>query len=842
MYNPFRRKPQHRLRNALLILVALAGAVSFIVAGVFLLWASTLTMPSLDTVNERRSEQATKLYDRTGEILLYDMHQDVKRTVVKLDQMSPHVLHATIAIEDANFYHHLGIEPLAIVRAIVRNLIAGDLLGGQGGSTLTQQVVKNSLLVREKTVSRKFKEWVLAIKLERLLSKDAILELYLNEVPYGGNKYGVEEASQGFFGKPAKDLDIAESAYLAALPQAPTYYAPHGNNRTALDQRKNLVLERMFIHGYITKEERDAAQAEEVTFRPHVSSGIKAPHFVFHVISELTKQYGEDELAEAGLKVITTLDWELQREAEAIVYKAAHENASTFNASNASLMAIDPRSGDILVMVGSRDYFDEEIDGNFNIGLANRQPGSAFKPFAYATALKKGYTTETVVFDVHTQFSTACEKTDLTSEDGCYAPTNYDDKFRGPISFRNALAQSINVPAVKALYLAGMKETIETAQRMGISTLTDWRRYGLTLVLGGGEVSLLEMTSAYGVFAHEGTRFPHHSVLRIEDASGKTIDTYEPHSSSVLDRDVALQITDMLADNDARTPAFGSNSFLNFPGTDVAVKTGTTNDYRDAWIIGYTPEIAVGAWAGNNDNSPMEKKVAGFIIAPMWHEFFQAYLKRHPDSSDFAPPPVISPDLKPILRGRFEGGQSAVVDRASGKLATDETPPEMRQEVFVPNMHSILHWVNKDDPRGPVPSNPASDPQYEYWEYGVLLWKGQSGMIGSEGTGPVLPDGTDDVHNEENKPKVSIRNPDEGKSYRGSQRMDVRLNIDSTFEVTKVDYFVNGRLIGSADQEPFSLSFTPDELEGIEEENTLMVIVYDEVLNRGGASVSFTIR
>ncbi len=828
------------MRHVLILLVASGAAVGFILLGTFLLWASTLPLPSLDAVEERRDERSTKLYDRTGEVLLYDMHQDIKRTVVPFDRMSQHVKHATIAIEDSNFYHHAGIEPLAIVRAIVRNIMAGDLLGGQGGSTITQQVVKNALLVREKKISRKLKEWILALKLERQLTKDQILELYLNEVPYGGNKYGIEEASQGYFGKPAADLTIAESAYLAALPQAPTYYSPYGNNREALEARKNLVLTRMRAQGYITDEEEAQARAEEVSFRPHVSIGIKAPHFVFYALNELTKQYGEDELAQAGLKVVTTLDWELQREAEAIVYKHALQNETAHNASNASLMAIDPENGDILVMVGSRDYFDEKIDGNYNIGLAKRQPGSAFKPFGYATAFAKGYTPETILFDVRTQFSTACEPSNLTSEGDCYAPTNYDSAYRGPMSARNALAQSVNIPAVKILYLAGIRETIETAQRMGISTLGDWRRYGLTLVLGGGEVSLLEMTSAYGVFAREGTRYPHHSVLHIEDADGNTVDTYTPRGSSALDRDIALQISDVLSDNAARAPAFGSNSFLHFPGRDVAVKTGTTNDYRDAWIVGYTPKVAVGAWAGNNDNTPMEKKVAGFIVAPMWNEFMQAYFAKYPDQPSFAAPPGIPSDIKPVLRGRYEGGTSVVMDTRTNERATDETPEEFRKEVFVPDIHNILHWVNKDDPRGPVPTNPASDGQYRYWEYGVQAYAAANAGLGvpTEGEGSEQS-GTG---REEDRPRVRITRPSDGRRFDKDTTIQVRLDIESTYPPQKADFFVNGSVVGSSEGDVDSFSFKPSDVPSIREENTLMVIVYDEHMNRGGASVDFLVR
>lgn len=814
---------------------ALLLAAGFIAAGIFLLWASTLNMPSLASVEERKVEQSTKIYDRTGEILLYDLHEDVKRTIVPLGEVSQYMQHATVAIEDDNFYHHLGIEPLAIVRAVLTNLKNGDLLGGQGGSTITQQVVKNSLLVREKTISRKFKEWVLAVKLERQLTKDQILELYLNESPYGGNKYGVEEAAQGFFGKPASELTIAESAYLAALPQAPTYYSPYGNNREELEERKNKVLREMYADEYITEEEYEQARIAQVDFRPQQTSGIKAPHFVFYVIEKLEEELGKREIEEGGYRIITSLDWELQREAERIVNTYALENAEKYNAENAALVATDPQTGEILVMVGSRDYFDEDIEGNFNIALANRQPGSAFKPFAYAKAIEKGYTTETIVFDLRTQFSTACEVSNLTSEEGCYSPGNYDDTFRGPMTFRDALAQSVNVPAVKVLYLAGLPDTLQLAKRLGISTLGDISRYGLTLVLGGGEVQLLEMTHAYGVFANEGINVSEQPILRIEDKEGEVVRSYEPTEREVLSRDVAIAVTDMLADNTARTPAFGANSFLHFPGYDVAVKTGTTNDYRDAWIIGYTPTLSVGAWAGNNDNTSMEKRVAGFIIAPLWNEFMQFALERNGAVERFSRPSrTVDMDLKPVLRGRYEGNDSVFIDTTTGREPGSNTLPQHIQEVFKPNIHSILHWVNRDDPRGPVPTNPGADGQYAYWEYPVRAWANTQSF---EETDTSVTDGDTDTEG----PQIRIRRPRDGREYEAGSELTAWASIESEERITRVDFFVNETYLGSVEEEPFEIVFTPRDVAGIETENTFSVVAYDRRGNRGTEHVQFTL-
>jgi 1A family penicillin-binding protein len=634
----------------------------------------------------------------------------VRRTIVPYENISRHIKNATVAIEDDTFFQHHGIRPLAILRAVLANLQGGDLLGGQGGSTITQQVIKNSVLVQEKTLTRKVKEWILALKLEQQLSKEEILSHYLNESPYGGTLYGVEEASQAFFGKSAADVSLAEAAYIAALPQAPTYYSPYGQNRSALESRKNQVLDQMLKHDFITEEEYEQAKNEVVDWKPQSATGIRAPHFVFYVRDYLASKYGEESLAERGFKVITTIDYELQEKGEEAAKKWAEKNKVAFNAENAAIVAIDPKTGQILTMVGSRDYFDTDIDGNYNIALADRQPGSSFKPFVYAAAFEKGYTPETILFDLRTQFSTACQPDYLETEGNCYAPVNYDNKFRGPMTLRSALAQSVNIPAVKVLYLVGVADGIKFARDLGITTLADPARYGLTLVLGGGEVKLLDMVGAYSVFANEGKKHDITGILRIEDAHGNVIEEFtESDGEQVIDRQVALQISDVLSDNNARAPSFGWNSPLYFDGKDVAAKTGTTNDYRDTWIIGYSPSIAVGAWAGNNDNSSMAKQVAGFIVSPMWREFMDFALTKRPDEK-FPEPDPLPTDLKPVLRGMwFAGGDS------SGSSTT--------LTGALGDAHDILHYVVKDNPRGPYPTNPASDSQYAYWEYPVSVWK-----------------------------------------------------------------------------------------------------------------------
>lgn len=726
---PFRavinRLKKHGLRNLIIFLVS-CGAI---LASIGLIWVSTFKIPSLDSIKERKVSQSTKIYDNTGKILLYDVFQNTKRTIVPFENISIHIKDATLSIEDKEFYTHRGFKPLSFLRAVVVNLLS--LSYTQGGSTITQQVVKNSVLTGDKSLfggpSRKIKELVLSLKIEKVLDKDEILSMYLNEIPYGGSLYGVEEASQAFFGKTAKEITLAEAAYLASIPKAPTYYSPYGSHKVQLDERKDLVLQEMFEDGKIDEKELERAKKEVVTFLPRATFGIKAPHFVMYVKDYLEKKYGVEVLEQGGLKVTTTLNYELQSKAEEIAKKYADINKKSFNGSNDAFVAIDPKTGGILTMVGSRDYFDKEIDGNFNVTTAHRQPGSTFKPFAYAQAFVKGYTPETVLFDLPTQFSTNCPIDDFTTTtDGkCYGPGNYDDKFRGPMTLREALAQSINVPAVKTLYLAGIADSITLAKNMGIGNLGDSNTYGLTLVLGGGEVSLLDMTSAYGVFATEGLRNPHTGILKVEDKDGNILEELKLRPTQVLDPEVARKISDILNDNVARTPLYGANSTIYFPGRDVAVKTGTTNNYKDAWIVGYTPSIVVGTWAGNNDNTPMAKKVSGLIVAPMWRAFMDEVLKTIPNESFNKPVKEDSYDLKPVLRGKWQGGVSNITQNLVDESGV---PYNSLQEVVSGGVHSILYWLSKDDPKGPQPANPASDPQFERWEYSVRLWAASQGL------------------------------------------------------------------------------------------------------------------
>lgn len=677
-------------------LFILAGCV-FVLAGIGVLFVALRPIPDLNNFDSRKVAQSTKIYDREGKTVLYDLNHDVRRNVVPLSEISVNLQKATLAIEDSGFYSHGGISLRGIARAIYTDITSGSF--AQGGSTITQQVVKNTILTGQKSITRKVQELILALKLEQKYSKDQILEFYFNVTPYGGTLYGAEVASRSFYGKSANDLSIAEAAYLAAIPQLPTYYSPYGNNRAALDARKNIVLSRMRALNYITESEYASAKNEKVIFSRQQNNSILAPHFVFYIEQMLETKYGSD-VATQGLTVITTLDADLQREAETIVNKYALSNATKFNASNAALVAIDPKTGQILSMVGSRDYFDTAIDGNFNIALAERQPGSSFKPFVYAAALKKGYTPLSVVFDLPTQFSTACLASETSnSVYPCYAPANYDNKFRGPMTFTTALAQSINIPAVEALYLAGMENVISLAESVGISTLGEAKQYGLSLALGAAEVKLLELTSAYGVFANDGIKNAPVGILEVRDRKGVVLEKFTPAPTTVLDQGVSRQISAMLSDNEARQPEYPPVNPFFFPDFDVAAKTGTTNESRDAWTVGYTPGITVGVWAGNNDNSPMVKEIAGYIVAPMWHEFMQVAITKLPKEY-FNDPPGVPDSVHPSLRGISK------ITLPDGSTTA----------------HSLLYWVNKDNPQGLPPLNPYSDPQFTHWEYPIQVW------------------------------------------------------------------------------------------------------------------------
>ncbi len=788
---------------------------------VFVLFFYFISIPNIESFSEREVVESTKIYDRTGQILLWELHGEERRTVVPFEEIGRNVKNATVAIEDADFYSHPGVDIRGILRALVVDVLSGEIK--QGGSTITQQLVKYALLNPRQTIIRKVKEAIIALKLETVYAKDEILSLYLNEIPYGSNAYGIESAAQTFFGKHASELSLAESAYIAAIANAPTRYSPYGNNRNLLEERKNLVLSRMKDLHYLTDEEYAAGLKESVTFLAPSARGIRAPHFVMYVRSLLEEEFPELEVEQQGFKVITSLDVEMQARGEEVVAKYAESNSKNFNATNAGLVALEPKTGQILAMVGSRDYFDIDHDGNYNVTLARRQPGSSFKPIVYAAAFEKGYTPETVVFDLGTEFSTI--------NSASYTPQNYDLKFRGPIMLRDALAQSINIPAVKVLYLTGMNTVLTLARKMGISTLTDPSRFGLSLVLGGGEVIPLELTNAYATFSNNGVFVPHAAILKIETNSGSVVYEQEVTSTPVLQPSTASAISSVLSDNRARTPMFGAESPLYFPAGDVAVKTGTSNDFRDSWTVGYSSGVVVGAWAGNNDNSPVIKQVAGFIVAPLWREFMDYALTKYPHEvfQTYTPDASVT---KPVLNGEWRGSRIYTIDRISGKLATEFTPEDVREERIIQETHDILHWVDKDTPRGPVPTNPASDPQYRNWEAPVAVWAAAQGLSNLNS----IPMETDDVHLPQFQPTGKLLNLPTSPVPPGVS-FSVGLRTTATYPIKHLDIFWNGEFIKSQTSNFSSITFEiPKSEDGEDASGDLQVRMYDTMENRGSVS------
>lgn len=693
-----------RIKSVIFYLLVLFVFGLAIAVGLFLYIAKDV--PSPDTIVSRRISESTKIYDRTGTRLLYNIHGEEKRTIISWENIPDAVKWATLTSEDTSFYSHSGLDFKGITRALWKNLITFDIT--QGGSTITQQLIKNALLEKGETppqkITRKIKEAVLSIEIERRFSKEQIFWMYLNQIPYGSNAYGIESASQTFFRKPAKDLSLAQAALLASLPKAPTYYSPYGSQLEELLGRKNYILSRMRAGGYISNEDYQTALAEKLEFSPSRET-ITAPHFVIMVKEYLTKKYGEEIIQNGGLSVYTTLDVDLQTMAEETVSKYAALNQKSYKANNAALVAIDPRTGQLLTMIGSRDYFDIANEGNFNVALAKRQPGSAFKPFVYAAALEKGYPDSTILFDVKTEFNPHCSANGNQPKDqfgiDCYHPQNYDGRFNGPVTMRQSLGRSLNIPSVKLLYLAGINYTIDLASKMGITTLNENRQnFGLSLVLGGAEVKLLDLVSAYGVFANDGLKEELNFILKIEDADGQTLEEYKPKEDRVLDSRFARMISNLLSDNQARAPVFGPNSSLYFPDRPVAAKTGTTQDNKDAWVIGYTPSLAAGVWVGNNDNTPMTRQGAGISASgPLWHEFMATALKNTP------PEEFLDPDPEEVSKIMLDGSYLY--------RHQDSTGDEVQE------IHDILRYIDKDSPREDFPAAPENDPQYKNWEAAV---------------------------------------------------------------------------------------------------------------------------
>lgn len=694
--------------------IALIALILFIPLAI--LWISR-DLPQPGKIALAKYNDATRIYDRKG-ILLYSVYKDENRTYTTIDQIPKLLQEATISIEDKDFYKNNGFSIWGTLRGTIGNVLLGRRAAG--GSTITQQLVKNTLLSPERSPTRKLKELILSIQVSSKYKKSEILEMYLNNIPYGGTAIGVEAAAQSYFGKDAKDLDLAESAFLAGLPQSPSVYSPFTGNKYYID-RTDAVLRQMVQEKYITTAQKDSALNKIKSYKfSQRETAIKAPHFVMYVKQVLSDQFGENAVAAGGLQVYTTLDYDIQKEAEQIV-KEEIDKLKGYHVSNGAAMITDPKTGEILAMVGSRDYYDTENDGNFNAAVqAKRQPGSSLKPIIYAKSFEKGYTPATLLVDAKTEFTTG----DPNNTEPPYVPVNYNGKFEGPVQIRFALGNSLNIPAVKTLAFAGISDTMQLAYNMGIKewepTQKNLQNVGLSLVLGGRETTLYEEMTAYGVFANQGVRQDLQSIAKVTDSSGKVLyELKKKDGPRVLSKEIAFLISHILLDNNARSAEFGTHSYLYLPGKTVAVKTGTTDQKRDNWTYGYTPSYVVGVWVGNNDNSPMNQKIASGITgaSPIWNRLMSLVLKGKKDEQFDKPDDVIAVPIDAFAGGLPYNNQPTRTEYfIKGTEPTQSSPVYQREFIVLRENDPVSQDGKNRFQEGIdawVAQNKANDPRYQ---------------------------------------------------------------------------------------------------------------------------------
>ncbi len=762
--------------------LAFFGVIALFIFLFFILPVLAFNLPSPDKI-VRQEGFSTKILDRNGKTL-YDVYSNQNRTPVALNDIPLYLRQATISIEDKNFYKHGGFDPFGMARGFLRIFIRGR---AQGGSTLTQQLVKNVLLTSDRTIIRKIKEFVLSIQIEKKYTKDQILQMYLNEAPYGGTAWGVEAAAETYFGKKVADLDLTESAIIAGLPQSPSRYSPYSSTPKAYIQRTKDVLRRMREDGYITRDQETSVinSLENVTFQAR-GADFKAPHFVQYVQKILEERYGQSAVEQGGLKVTTTLDIDLQEKAQLIV---AEEIAKVEkqHITNGAAVVLNPETGEVLAMVGSKNFAASDYDGQVNVTTALRQPGSSFKPFTYVTAFKKGYTPATLLMDVATTFPGGVGQPD-------YQPVDYDGKFRGPIQVRFALGNSINIPAVKMLAMVGIKDVLKTANDMGITTLSPdaetLKRVGLSLTLGGGEVRLIDMADAYSAFVNKGYRIDPVAILKVEDIKGKVLEENRPQKGrKVLSEEQAFLINSILSDNNARKEIFGPNSLLNFP--DVMAKTGTTNDRRDNWTIGGNGNAMVGVWVGNNDNSEMLSVASGVSGAsPIWRRVLGEALKGKSavkfeipgginqisvDSvSGFAAHDGFLSRNEYFIRGTEPGGDTTHVMlkicKSDGKLATPS-------DIAAGNYDNREFFVFKEE-------DPTAGPGGQNkWQEGIINW------LNTQTDGKYHP--PSDYCGTSNPLNVEFKNPNDHASDLPHD-FTVQFTANSNSDIVQADLLVNG--------------------------------------------------
>lgn len=874
----------------LLTFLAILG-VAFLTVFIFFLFLIK-GLPNVNDFGKLNFAQSTLILDRQGNEL-YSIHGEENRKLVSLQEIPDALVKATLAIEDAQFFEHKGFDLKGILRAVWTNFTNPD--EKTGGSTITQQFVKNTYLTREKTYIRKLKELILSVQLENKFSKEKIMEMYLNSIPYGSNAYGVESAAETFFAKTVSELTLAESVVLAALPQAPTYYSPYGQHKLSnvvleteenekkelkseqdivthfpnavqrgligkvvyltednpiyIKGRSDLVLLRMQELGYVSDEEKQVAweKIQALNFRS-ARTNIKAPHFVMYVKEELEKKYGKDVIEQGGLRVYTTLNPRLQQIAEEFVVKQGEINVNKCGAKNASLVSLDPKTGQVLAMVGSRDYWDTENDGNVNVTLMNRLPGSSFKPFAYAAGFLKGYSPATVFFDLETDFG------------GDYKPKNFDGRFRGPVTARVALGNSLNIPAVKMGFLAGNKNVYELAKAMGLNFERDSDWYGGALPLGVAEVRSLDLVGAYNVFANNGKKIPTTPFLRVEDAAGNILEEWkEPKQEIVLDEQVAYLITNILSDATARGP--GWNSYLQLSGRENAVKTGTSNKKIknvtypfDGWTLGYTPQLVTGVWIGNNDGSVLNLNASGFTCAsPIWKNYMEKALEGVPEEkfkkpeglkwinvsklsgllpTQWTPDSLVKSEIFAQINApnRYDNTLKVVeVDKVSGKLPTQYTPKDAIETRAVINFHSLM-------------------PDVSGWERPVQGWvKSHAATylanMGVQNILATIPEDYDDVHTAENTdkaPEIEIVAPVAYGAV-SPPNIGVVTKIQSTIGIQKVEFYWNNELMDTATKSPWKGNLRVNDFMEIGSKHIILVKAYDRVYNTSTAKIEVVI-
>lgn len=835
MYQSRRLRFRNQYQKQKLLTYGLIGAIGALLVGfilsfaVFAWFARDLPSPAKLSA---ATGSSTVFYDREGEVL-YEMYKDKNRIPVKWDDVPNTLKEATIAIEDKNFYKHQGISQFGIVRAAI-NVVFGR--GLQSGSTITQQLIKNVLLTTRQTISRKVKEIILAIEVERRYKKDEILLMYLNESPYGGVYWGVEAAAKGYFNKPVKDLTLVESAILAGLPQNPSRYSPHIGTRDAWKYRTQDVLRRMREDGYITREEEKngVAQLDRIKFTvPRLA--IDAPHFVFYVKDLIDKEYGQ-KLVDEGVEVKTTLSKEVQETAEKIV-KEEISKLKEYNATNAAVVVLDSKTGEILAMVGSYDFNDEKF-GKFNAALGLRQPGSAIKPITYATAFEKGYTPATVLMDVSTEFSSGA------TGDTPYRPVNYDGKFRGPMQVRFALGNSENIPAVKMLAMVGIRDFLQKASDMGLTQLSpteeNLKRFGLAITLGGGETTLLDLTSAFSVFAAAGMKHDVSAISEITDFKGKNIyKKVKIKEQEVLSTEVSFLISHILSDNNARLDVFGPNSYLNIPGKTVAVKTGTTDDKRDNWAVGYTNSVTVGVWAGNNDNSPMNPKIASGATgaSSIFYRLMIEILTKYEDGIIAKPDRVKAVTIDSFLGGLPKDGSGTraeyfidgtepkdispfykklKISKSTGKLANDV---EIKNGNYEEKEFIV---ITEDDP--------VSGDGKNRWQEAVNEWtKGQDDKFKP-------PTEVSDASAED--AVVSIKSPTD-KQKLDNNNVEIKAKITSGPPIKNVKIKLNGNELKSLDGDREDVDETINLSDGVYE---LEIVATNDKDKTGSAKIKFGVK